>query len=101
MGVWVAVWYRAFRRDLEVRGMTALAAARRARASGWSTAASTRSPGSCCSVMLAPIVWLVASSLQTDGQLSTGSYDLLHPTFTAFTPDVADASTSSATSSTR
>jgi multiple sugar transport system permease protein len=35
-------------------------------------------------VMLAPIGWLVASSLQTDGQLSTGAYDLLHPTFTAF-----------------
>ena len=35
-------------------------------------------------VMLAPIGWLVASSLQTDGQLSSGAYDLLHPTFTAF-----------------
>src|SRR4051812_35213406 len=35
-------------------------------------------------VMLAPIGWLVVSSLQTDGQLSTGAYDLLHPTFTAF-----------------
>jgi multiple sugar transport system permease protein len=35
-------------------------------------------------VMLAPVLWLVASSLQTDGQLSTGAYDLLHPTFTAF-----------------
>ncbi len=35
-------------------------------------------------VMLAPIFWLVVSSLQTDGQLSTGAYDLLHPTFTAF-----------------
>ena len=35
--------------------------------------------------MLAPSCWLVASSLQTDGQLSTGAYDLLHPTFTAFT----------------
>ena len=36
-------------------------------------------------LMLSPILWLVASSLQTDGQLSTGAYDLLHPTFTAFT----------------
>ncbi len=35
--------------------------------------------------MLAPIFWLVVSSLQTDGQLSTGAYDLLSPTFTAFT----------------
>jgi multiple sugar transport system permease protein len=36
-------------------------------------------------VMLAPVFWLVASSLQNDGQLARGSYDLLHPTFTAFT----------------
>jgi multiple sugar transport system permease protein len=35
-------------------------------------------------VMLSPILWLVVSSLQTDGQLSSGAYDLLHPTFTAF-----------------
>jgi multiple sugar transport system permease protein len=35
-------------------------------------------------VMLAPIGWLVVSAVQTDGQLSTGAYDLLHPTFTAF-----------------
>jgi multiple sugar transport system permease protein len=35
-------------------------------------------------VMLAPIFWLVFSSLQTDGQLSTGAMNLLHPTFTAF-----------------
>jgi multiple sugar transport system permease protein len=35
-------------------------------------------------VMLAPILWLVASSLQTTGQLASGSYDLLHPTFAAF-----------------
>jgi len=35
-------------------------------------------------IMLAPIGWLVVSSLQTDGQLSTGAYDLLHPTLTAF-----------------
>jgi multiple sugar transport system permease protein len=36
-------------------------------------------------LMLAPILWLIAASLQTDGQLSTGAYDLLSPTFTAFT----------------
>jgi len=36
-------------------------------------------------VMLSPILWLLVSSLQTDGQLSSGAYDLLHPTFTAFT----------------
>ena len=36
-------------------------------------------------VMLAPVGWLVASSLQTDGQLSNGAYNLLHPTFVAFT----------------
>jgi multiple sugar transport system permease protein len=35
-------------------------------------------------VMLAPIFWLVASSLQTDGQLATGAMDLFKPTFHAF-----------------
>jgi multiple sugar transport system permease protein len=35
-------------------------------------------------LMLAPVFWLVASSLQDDGRLARGSYDLLHPTFTAF-----------------
>lgn len=35
-------------------------------------------------LMLSPVLWLIASSLQTDGQLSTGAYDLLHPTVTAF-----------------
>jgi multiple sugar transport system permease protein len=35
-------------------------------------------------LMLAPVFWLVASSLQNDGQLARGSYDLLHPTVTAF-----------------
>jgi multiple sugar transport system permease protein len=35
-------------------------------------------------LMLAPIFWLVASSLQTRGQLASGDYNLLHPTFTAF-----------------
>jgi multiple sugar transport system permease protein len=35
-------------------------------------------------IMLAPIGWLLLSSLQTDGQLSTGAYNLLEPTLTAF-----------------
>jgi multiple sugar transport system permease protein len=35
-------------------------------------------------VMMAPVLWLVASSLQTSGQLASGEYDLLHPTFQAF-----------------
>ncbi len=35
-------------------------------------------------VMLAPVLWLVASSTQTTGALANGSYDLLHPTFDAF-----------------
>ena len=43
MLVWVAVWYRAFKRDLEA-GMSA-----RPPRARWSTAASTRSPSSCCS----------------------------------------------------
>ena len=36
-------------------------------------------------IMLAPIFWLIVSSLQTDGQLSTGAMNLLEPTFSAFT----------------
>ena len=35
-------------------------------------------------LMLAPVFWLVASSLQNDGRLAGGNYDLLHPTFQAF-----------------
>ena len=35
--------------------------------------------------MLAPVIWLVVSSLQDDLQLATGAYDLFHPTFDAFT----------------
>jgi len=35
-------------------------------------------------VMLSPVLWLVASSTQDDGQLARGTYDLLHPTFRAF-----------------
>jgi multiple sugar transport system permease protein len=35
-------------------------------------------------IMLAPIFWLIASSLQNDGQLATGRMDLLKPTLDAF-----------------
>jgi multiple sugar transport system permease protein len=35
-------------------------------------------------LMLAPIVWLVLSSLQTSSQLSTGTYDFGNPTLDAF-----------------
>ena len=35
-------------------------------------------------VMLSPVIWLVLSSLQTDGNLARGTYDVLHPTLTAF-----------------
>jgi multiple sugar transport system permease protein len=35
-------------------------------------------------VMLAPVLWLVASSLQPNGNLANGDYDLLHPTLDAF-----------------
>jgi multiple sugar transport system permease protein len=35
-------------------------------------------------VMLAPVLWLLISSVQDDLELSTGAYDLLHPTFRAF-----------------
>jgi multiple sugar transport system permease protein len=35
-------------------------------------------------VMLAPVIWLVLSSLQPNGNLANGDYDLLHPTVDAF-----------------
>jgi multiple sugar transport system permease protein len=35
-------------------------------------------------IMLAPVLWLVASSMQTRGDLASGNFDLLHPTFGAF-----------------
>jgi multiple sugar transport system permease protein len=35
-------------------------------------------------VMLAPVFWLLISSVQDDRELSTGAYDLLHPTLRAF-----------------
>ena len=34
--------------------------------------------------MLSPVLWLLASSVQTNGDLARGTYDLLHPTFEAF-----------------
>ena len=36
-------------------------------------------------LMVAPVVWLVLSALQTNLQIATGAYDFLHPTFDAFT----------------
>ena len=35
-------------------------------------------------VMLAPVLWLLVSAFQDDRELSTGAYDLLHPTLRAF-----------------
>ena len=35
-------------------------------------------------VMLAPVFWLLISSVQDDRELATGAYDLLHPTLRAF-----------------
>src|SRR5919112_3762573 len=35
-------------------------------------------------VMMAPVLWLVASSLQTSGQLANGEYDLLDLTLASF-----------------
>jgi multiple sugar transport system permease protein len=35
-------------------------------------------------VMISPVLWLIASSTQDDGQLARGTYNLLHPTFRAF-----------------
>ncbi len=35
-------------------------------------------------VMLAPVLWLLASSTQTTGALANGNYDLLNPTLQAF-----------------
>jgi multiple sugar transport system permease protein len=35
-------------------------------------------------LMISPVLWLVVSAMQTDGNLARGTYNLLHPTFTAF-----------------
>jgi multiple sugar transport system permease protein len=53
----------------------------RKRATNWSLNALTYLV---LAVMLAPIAWLVISSLQTNGALSSGEVDLLSPTFDAF-----------------
>jgi multiple sugar transport system permease protein len=61
--------------------MATISARRRRRLNAWALNALTYTV---LLVMLAPILWLVASSLQTRGQLASGAYDLLHPTFKAF-----------------
>jgi multiple sugar transport system permease protein len=63
--------------------MTALTLSPRARrrAAGWGLNALTYLVAL---VMLAPIIWLVLSALQTDGALSSGDLDILHPTIAAF-----------------
>ena len=74
MCVWVAVWYRAFKRDSGGHMSPRSRCNRGLDALTWLVLL----------VMLSPILWLIAASLQTDGQLSSGAYDLLEPTFTAF-----------------
>ena len=83
MFVWVLVWWRMFRRDLEGGGMTGLALSPRARkrvnarlldALTWLVLI----------VMLAPVLWLIIASTQTKLHLATGEIDLLHPTLKAF-----------------
>ena len=58
-----------------------MSAAARRRWSRWGLNALTYSV---LLVMLAPVLWLVVSSLQTNGRLATGDFDLLQPTFGAF-----------------
>ena len=58
-----------------------MSAAARRRLTGWGLNALTYLV---LVVMLAPVFWLVASSLQTSGQLASGDFDLLSPTFQAF-----------------
>jgi multiple sugar transport system permease protein len=62
-------------------GAPRLSARRRRRLTNWGLNALTYAV---LVVMLAPILWLVLSSLQTRGQLASGEYDLLHPTVSAF-----------------
>jgi multiple sugar transport system permease protein len=61
--------------------MRALTARRRRRLTGMGLTALTYVV---LVVMLAPIAWLVISSLQTRGSIADGDYDFLHPTFAAF-----------------
>jgi multiple sugar transport system permease protein len=58
-----------------------MSAAARRRSVNWALNALTYAV---LALMLAPIFWLVASSLQTSGRLASGDYDLLHPTVQAF-----------------
>jgi multiple sugar transport system permease protein len=58
-----------------------VSAAARRRWSRWSLNALTYTV---VLVMMAPVLWLVVSSLQTSGRLATGDFDLLQPTFGAF-----------------
>ena len=58
-----------------------MSAAARRRTVSWALNALTYAV---LALMLAPIFWLVASSLQTSGRLASGDYDLLHPTVQAF-----------------
>jgi multiple sugar transport system permease protein len=62
-------------------GAMAMSARRRKRMTNWGLNALTYAV---LIVMLSPILWLIASSLQTRGQLASGEYDLLHPTASAF-----------------
>jgi len=50
----------------------------------WSNAGLTALTYLVLLVMLAPVIWLVLSSLQPNGNLANGDYDLLHPTLDAF-----------------
>ena len=59
---------------------------------------STRSPGRSCVVMVAPVVWLLLSALQTNLQIANGTYDFLSPDVRRVTRACGRRSSSSATS---
>ena len=58
-----------------------MTAARKRRLTGWALTALTYLV---LMVMLAPVFWMVASATQTEGELASGAYDLLSPSFDAF-----------------